>query len=130
MTRRSWINRSLRLAPNNASLGFVSEDLALLLLMDHFLGQFSPLSDVFHCSESLGSRRVTLISLRCGANGLLQSCPVSWNTGISDRFGFKARSPADVLAFLNNPDGQTFVFPGTHVGPDLIFFFKTSRRWG
>ena len=126
-TRQSWINRSIRIAPNNSSLGFVFEDIALLVLMDQFGGKFSPLSDAFHCSKSLGSRRVTLVSLRCGADGLLQSYPVSWNTGISDRFGFKAKSPTEVLAFLNNPNGQTFVFPDTHMGPDLTFFLQDEQ---
>ena len=126
-TRHSWINHSVRIAPNNSSLGYVFEDITLLVLMDHFGGKFSPLSDAFHCSKSLGSRRVTLVSLRCGADGLLQSYPVSWNKGISDRFGFKAKSPTEVLAFLNNPDGQTFVFPDIHMGPDLIFFLQDEQ---
>ena len=126
-TRRSWISRALRLARNNSSLGFVFEEVGLLVLMDHFGGKFSPLSDAFHCSKSLGSRRVTLVSLRCGANGLVQTCPVSWSTGISDRFGFKAGSPTDILDFLNNPNGQTFVFPDTHMGPDLMFFLQDEQ---
>ena len=127
MTRQSWINHSVSITPNNSSLGFVFKDIALLMLMDQFGGKFSPLSDAFHCSKSLGSRRVTLVSLRYGADGLLLSYPVSWNTGISDCFGFKAKSPIEVLTFLNGPDGQTFVFPDIHIGPDLTFFLQDEQ---
>jgi hypothetical protein len=52
------------------------------------------------------------------------SFPVSWNSGSSDRLGYKASDPADVIKFLNNPDGKCFLFPDTHMGPDLSCFFQ------
>jgi len=124
--RKAWIKHSIRNALNNATLGFILEE-ALLVLMDYFGGKFSALGDAFHCSELLGPRQVTLVSLRRGSDGVLYSYPVSWDTGISDRFGFKAKSPADVLKFLDNPDGQTFIFPDTHMGPDLTFFLEDEE---
>ncbi len=126
-TRQSWVKRSIRNALNNSTLGFIFEEVALLVLMDYFGGKFRALGDAFHCSTLLGPRKVTLVSLRRGADDLLQSYPVSWDTGISDRFGFKAKSPSDILKFLDNPDGQTFVFPDTHMGPDLTFFFEDQE---
>ena len=126
-TRKAWVKRSIRNAPNNATLGFIFEEVALLVLMDYFGGKFGALGDVFHCSALLGPRQVTLVSLKRGSDGVLYSYPVSWDTGISDRFGFKAKSPADVLKFLDNPDGQTFIFPDTHMGPDLTFFLEDEE---
>jgi len=119
--RKSWINNAIHNAHNNASLRFV---FALFVLMELFGGKFSTLGNAFHCDESLEQRRVTLVSLKAGADGVLQSYPVSWNTGMSDHIGFKARSPADVLAFWNDPDGKEFVFPDTNMGPDLMFFLQ------
>ena len=126
-TRKAWIKRSIRNAHNNATLGFIFEELALLVLMDYFGGKVGALGDAFHCSPLLGPRKVTLVSLKREPDGVLYSYPVSWDTGISDRFGFKAKSPADVLKFLDNPDGQTFVFPDTHMGPDLTFFLEDKE---
>jgi len=107
-TRQRWIAQSFRNARNESSLGFVFEDAALSsVLMEVHGGKFNPLADVFRCSEELlGSRRVTLVSLKRGSDGEMQSSPVSWNAGSSDRFGLKAGSPDDILAFLDNPDGM------------------------
>jgi len=123
---QSWTNRqegmirSLRLAPNTSTLGFSFEEVALVVLMDAFGGKFTPLSKVFKCDDALGSRRVTLVSLKRGADGTMRSHSVSWKSGTSDRFGFKATSPKNVLAFFNDPDGKTFLFPDTRMGPDLF----------
>jgi hypothetical protein len=48
-------------------------------------------------------------------------------SGSSDRLGFKATSPADVLNFLNNPDGKCFLFPDNHMGPDILFFLQDEE---
>ena len=117
--RQEGMTRSLRLAPNTSTLGFSFEDVALVVLMDAFGGKFTPLLKVFEC-DALGSRRVTLVSLKRGADGTMRSHPASWKGGTSDRFGFKARSLKDVLAFFNDPDGKTFLFPDTCMGPDLF----------
>ena len=123
---QSWTNRqegmirSLRLAPNTSTLGFSFEEVTLVVLMDAFGGRFTPLSTVFQCDDTLKSRRVTLVSLKRGADGIMHSHPVSWKSGTSDRFGFKATSPEAVLNFFNNPDGKTFLFPDTCMGPDLF----------
>jgi hypothetical protein len=123
-TKQTWMVKSLRNAPNSSSLGFILE---VALLMEIFGGKFSPLADAFHCSSSLGSRKATLVSLKGGTDGVLQSYPVSWNAGNSDRLGFKAKCPADVLSFLNNPDGTAFLFPDTHMGPDLMCFLQDEK---
>lgn len=52
----------------------------------------------------------------------MQCCPVSWNEGISNRIGFKAHSPTDVLKIFQDPDGKAFLFPDNHMGPDLMCF--------
>ena len=118
--RKEGMIRSLRLAPNTSTLGYSFEEVALLVLMDAFGGKFAPLSEVFECDQALGSRRVTLVSLKRGDDDTMRSHPVSWKTGTSDRFGVRATSPKDVLAFFNNPDGKTFLFPDSHMGPDLF----------
>ncbi|KAF8521967.1 hypothetical protein BU17DRAFT_64689 [Hysterangium stoloniferum] len=126
-TKKAWIERSLRNSASKASLGFVFEEATLFVLMTIFGEKFTALEDAFHCSESIGSRKVTLVSLRRGADNILQSSPVSWNAGSSDRFGFKAKSPTDVLSFLHNPDGKAFLFPDTHMGPDLLCFLQDEE---
>jgi hypothetical protein len=118
--RQEGMTRSLRLAPNTAALGNSFEEVALVVLMDAFGGKFTPLSNVFECDDELGSRRVTLVSLKREADGTMHSHSVSWKSGTSDRFGFKATSPEEVLHFFDNPDGKTFLFPDTRMGPDLF----------
>ena len=123
---QSWTNRkegmirSLRLAPNTSTLGFSFGEVALVVLMDAFGGKFAPLSKVFRCDDTLGSRRVTLVSLKRGADGTMRSHRVSWKTGTSDRFAFKATSPREFLTFFNDPDGKAFLFPDNCMGPDLF----------
>jgi hypothetical protein len=126
-TRKTLMVRLFRNALNPSSLGFVVENALLLVLMEVFGGKFSLLSDVFHCSTGLGLRTLTLVSLKRVAGGELQSCPVSWNAGSSDRLGLKAQSPEDVLKFLENPDGKAFLFPGNHMGADLLCFLQTEE---
>jgi len=57
----------------------------------------------------------------------MKSCPVSWTSGSSDRLGFVAKSPTDVLTFLNDPAGKCFLFPDTHMGPDLLCFLQDEE---
>jgi hypothetical protein len=97
--RRTWISNSFRNARYDSSLGFVFEEVALVL-MEIFGGKVNCLADAFRCSEPLGSRRVTIVSLMRGADGVMQSNPASWKAGSSDRFGLKANPPADVLSLL------------------------------
>ena len=118
-TNQTWMIESFRNA-RNSSLGFLFEEAALLVLVEIFGGKFNALGNAFHCSGLLGSRRVTLVSLKRGVDGSMRSSPVSWNAGSSDRFVFKARSPSDVLAFLDDPDGKAFLFPDTLMGFDVF----------
>jgi hypothetical protein len=119
--------RSFRTAPNHSVHGYLLETVLLLVLMEVFGGKFSPLANAFHCSKSLGSRRATLVSLRRVADGVMQSCPVSWKTGSSDRLALRAKSPTDVLTFLDNPDGKAFLFPDNHMGSDLFCFLQDEE---
>ncbi len=57
----------------------------------------------------------------------MHSHPVSWKSGCSDRFSFKATSPNDVLTFFDNPDGKPFLFPDNHMGPDLFCFVQDEE---
>lgn len=125
--RQAWIANAFRTAPNNSSLGYVFEEATLLVLLQMFGGEPRALSDVFHCNQPWGSRKVTLVSLKGRADGAMQTCPVSWTSGSSDRLGFKAMSPTDVLKFLNNPDGKAFLFPDNHMGPDLLCFLQDEE---
>ena len=40
------------------------------------------------------------------------------------QLGFKATSPTQVIEFLNNSNGKCFLFPDSHMGPDLLWFFQ------
>ncbi|KAM6498411.1 hypothetical protein JOM56_006359 [Amanita muscaria] len=124
--KEEWIASAFRTARNNSSRGFVFEEVVLLVLLQIFGGKSCPLSDAFHCDQpwGWGSRNVTLVSLKRGSDDILQSSPVSWTSGSSDRVGFKAASPTEVLQFLNNPDGKGFLFPDVHMGPDLLCFLQ------
>ena len=127
-TRKAQMTRSFRIALNPSMLGYVLETALPLVLMETFGGKFSPLEEAFDCgSKSLGSRRVTLVSLKRIASGELQTCPVSWNEGSSDRLGLKAKTPAHVLEFFDNPDGKIFLFPDNHMRPDLSWFFQDEE---
>ena len=111
-----------------STLGYVLETALPLVLMETFGGKFSPLEEVFDCgSKSLGLRRVTLVSLKRVASGELQTCPISWNEGSSDRLGLKAKTPAHVLKFFDNPDGKIFLFPDNHMRPDLAWFLQDEE---
>ncbi|KAF8521901.1 hypothetical protein BU17DRAFT_87449 [Hysterangium stoloniferum] len=118
--RETWMANAVRSARNAPSPEYMFEEAILLVLMETFGGKFRPLSHAFHCSESSGSRNVTLVTLKRGADGIMQCSPVSWKTGNSDRLGLKASSPEDVLAFLHDPDGKPFLLPGIHMGPDVL----------
>ena len=109
---------------NNQTLGFEFEDAVLLVILHMFGGKACTLSDAFHTDQPWGSRKVTLVSLKRRSDGEIQSCLVSWSSGSSDRLGFRAASPEDVLSFLENPDGKCFLFPDCHMGPDLFFFLQ------
>ena len=126
-SRKEWMIRSLRTAPNASSQGFAFENVLPLVLMECFGGKFSPLADAFRCSEKLGSRKFTLVSLKRVASGEMQCCPVSWNAGSSDRLGLRARNPKDVLKYLDNPDGKAFLFPDNHMGANLLCLLQDEE---
>ena len=127
--RKKWITNAMRTAPDKPSFGITYEEMIILLLMENFGGKFTRLGDVFHfaAKSSLGSREVTLVSLMRRADGVMLSCEASWSTGSSDRFGFKAQSPANVLDFLNDPKGKPFLLPDNHMGPDVICFLQDKK---
>ena len=77
--RQEGMIKSLRLAPNTSSLGFLFEEVGLVVLMDNFGEKFRSLLEVFECNNTLGSRRVTLVSLKHGTDGTMHSHPVSWS---------------------------------------------------
>lgn len=120
----SWLTSATLTARNNSSLGFVFEEAVLMIVLQMFGGEPRALSDAFHTDKPWGSRKVILVSLKRNADGQMDCCPVSWREGSSDRLGFKATSPAQVIEFLNNPNGKCFLFPDTHMGPDLLWFFQ------
>jgi hypothetical protein len=116
-TNLSWLSDATFTAHNNSSLGFVFEEAVLMIILQMFGGEPCALSDAFHTDQPWGERKVVLVSLKRGADGEMYSCLVSWTSG-SDRLGFKATSPTQVLEFFNNPDGMCFLFP------DLSWFFQ------
>jgi hypothetical protein len=95
-----------------------------MIILQMFGGEPRALSEAFHTDQPWGKRKVVLVSLKRRADGQTESCRVSWTWGSSDRLGFKATSPTQVIEFLNNPDGKSFLFPDTHMGPDLLWFFQ------
>lgn len=123
-SRNSWFADAFCTARNPSSLGFVFEEVVLCVLVEAFGGQATELAKIFHCHPSLASRKVSLVSLMSTQDGNLQTFPVSWASGTSDRLGFKAKSPTDLLDFLRNPRGKAFVFPDIHMGPDLLCFLQ------
>ncbi len=125
--KEAWIAEAFRTARDPQSSGIIFEEAVLLVLLEKFGGKSCALSDVFYCNQPWGSRKVTLVSLKRTADGSMQCCPVSWTSGSSDRLGFKAASPKDVLEFLNNPDGKCFLFPDTHMSPDLMCFLQDEE---
>jgi len=125
--KEAWIAEAFHTARDPQSSGIIFEEAVLLVLLEKFGGKSCALSDVFYCNQPWGSRKVTLVSLKRTADGSMQCCPVSWTSGSSDRLGFKAASPKDVLEFLNNPDGKCFLFPDTHMSPDLMCFLQDEE---
>ncbi|KAF8642054.1 hypothetical protein AX14_009794, partial [Amanita brunnescens Koide BX004] len=127
-TMKVQMTSSFRNALNPSTLGYVLETALPLVLMETFGGKFSPLEEAFDCGgKPIGSRKVTLVSLKRDASGELQICPVSWNEGSSDRLGFKAKTPAHILEFFDNPNGKIFLFPDNHMRPDLLWFFQDEE---
>ena len=123
-TTLSWLSDATSTARNNSSLGYLFEEAVLMIILQMFGGSPRALSDAFHTDQPWAARKVVLVSLKRRADGQTESCPVSWTSGSSDRLGFKATSPTQVIEFLNNPDGKCFLFPDTHMGPDLSWFFQ------
>lgn len=119
-----WVADATLTSCGPSSLGLVLEEALLVVLTRMFGGESRALSEVFHTDQPWGLRKVTLVSLKRRVDGEMQSCPVSWTSGSSDRLGYKANSPEDVLKFLNNPDGKCFLFPDNHMGPDLSCFLQ------
>ena len=127
--RKKQITNSFRAARDKLALGIMFEEMALLVLMENFGGKATVLGNVclFGQPSPIGSRMVTLVSLKQNTDGTMQCCPVSWNEGCSDRIGFKANSPTDVLQFFQDPDRKAFLFPDNHMGPDLMCFVQDQE---
>ena len=123
-TVEAWVTDKARLASDNSARGPVLEEAILLVLLQKFGDEGCTLADVFDTDQLWGSRKVTLVSLKRRFDGQLQCCPVSLASGSSDRLGYKAKSPQDVVEFLNNPDGKCFLFPDNHMGPDVSCFLQ------
>ncbi len=121
-TKEELMTLAFASGKNNQTLGSEYEEAVLLLILHMFGGKVCTLSDAFHTDQPWGSRKVTLVSLKRKSDGIMQSCPVSWSSGSSDRLGFRATCPEDVLSFLENPNGK--LFPDCHMGPDLLFFLQ------
>lgn len=118
-----YMVRSIHIAPNRSVLGRVFEAALPLVLMETFGGEPTPLKEAFDCSSKLGSRRVTLASLKRVADEL-EICPVSWNQGSSDCLCQRAKTPTHVLEFFDNPNGTIFLFSDNHMHPSLLWFFQ------
>jgi len=123
-TFKAWVTDAARTTFNNSTLGFVLEEAILLVILNMFGGKECALSNVFDTDQPWGSRKVTLVSLKCGSDDQMRAFPVSWDSGSSDRLGYKASDPEDVVKFLNNPDGKCFLLPDNHMGPDLTWFLQ------
>jgi hypothetical protein len=126
---KEWITDSLSTVRNRSSLGYIFEEIVLMILLDKFGDKLTALGDIFQFpkASTMISRKVKLVSLRRGADDVVQSLPVSWTRGSSDRIGFKAENPSDVLEFFADPRGKTALFPDTHCGPDLMCFFQDEK---
>jgi len=122
--KQEWIADSFRTARSSSALGEIFEEATTMVLLEMFGGEPRALSDAFHCDQPWGSRKVSLVALTRTADDGVQCSPVSWTSGGSDRLGYKATSPADVLEFFNNPNGKAFLFPDSHMGPDVICFLR------
>jgi hypothetical protein len=127
--RLTWLQHSLSSARNKSSVGFIFEEMAMMLLMEKFGGKFTALGDVFNFRSSapLKSREVALVSLTRMPDGVMSTSEASWTSGSSDCFGFKARSIEDVLTFFADPKGKCFLFPDNYMGPDVICFLKDKE---
>jgi len=124
--KEAWVIDKARLASDNSAQGPVPKEAILLVLLEMFGGKECTLGDVFDTDQPWGLRKVTLVSLKRRFDSQLQCCPVSFVLGSSDRLGYKAKSPQDVVEFLNNPDGKCFLFPDSHMSPDLLCFLQDA----
>jgi hypothetical protein len=122
--KQEWIADSFRTVRSSTALGEIFEEATAMVLLDMFGGKPRALSDAFHCDQPWGSRKVTLVALTRTADDRVQCSPASWTSGGSDRWGYKAASPADVLEFFKNPNGKAFLFPDSHMGPDVMCFLR------
>ena len=122
--KQEWIADSFRIVRSSAALGEIFEEATAMVLLEIFGGEPRALSDAFHCDHPWGSRKVTLVALTRTADDGVQCSPVSWTSGGSDRLGYKATSPADVLEFVKNSNGKAFLFPDSHMGPDVMCFLR------
>ncbi|KAF8241170.1 hypothetical protein L208DRAFT_1464244, partial [Tricholoma matsutake] len=124
---KSWMESAVHTAQNRLSLGFIFKKVVPMALLEMFGGKSCILSDMFHCNQPWGSIKVTLVSLKCSPDGVMKSYPVLWSSGSSDCLGFVAKSPTDILKFLNDPAEKCFLFPDTHMGPDLLCFLQDEE---
>jgi hypothetical protein len=126
--RKTWLRHSLCSSRTKCSTGFIYEELAMMVFMEQYGGKFTALGDVFnfHAQTPLTSTEVRLVSLT-RTDHRMSISEVSWTSGSSDCFGFKAQSVEDVLAFFVDPKGKCFLFPHNYMGPDVICFLQEKE---
>jgi hypothetical protein len=88
-TFKAWVTDAARTTSNNSTLGFVLEEAILLILLEFFGGKECALSEAFDTDQTWGS-----------TDDRMWSFPVSWDSGSSDRLGYKTSNPEDVVEFL------------------------------
>ena len=128
-SRKVWISNLLSSALERLGIGYIFEEVVLMVLVEKFGNTFIALNEVFDFPQAstVGSRKVRLVSLRRDADGVMRCSPVSWTAGSSDQIGFNAVNPADVLAFFKDPYGKAALFPDVNCGPDLMNFFQEEK---
>jgi len=128
-SRTTWVTNLLSSALEKSAIGYIFEELVLMVLVEKFGEKFTALNDVFEFpnSSTVGSRKVRLVSLRRDTHGVMRYSPVSWKAGSSDRIGFKAVTPADVLKFFRDPCGKTALFPDVNCGPDVMIIVQEEE---
>ncbi|KIM43671.1 hypothetical protein M413DRAFT_443578 [Hebeloma cylindrosporum] len=124
MSNQTWITDAFRAARGKATLGTIFEEVTAMVLLQKFGGDPCALSDVFCCDQLWGSRKVTLVALKRGADDEMQCSPISWTSGDSDCLGYKADSPLSVLSFFQDPRGKAFLFPDNLMGSDVFAFLR------
>jgi hypothetical protein len=102
----------------------------VLMLMKQFGGKYTRLGDVFVfkvSAKDLASRKVSLVALWRTNDDEMLGCQSSFNAGGSDRYGYKASSPADVVNFFYDPKGRSCLLPDNNAGPDVMAFVRDEE---